>query len=200
MLTVSRVVDASLLVSVFWGMIAIGSLLAALVLRDKALGQSSLLIFALSGMKVLVYDLAGSPAPVRIGTLGGSLAFRSTWAGGCTRSSPSAKSLTRKWRSPVPAAVNYAAIARAGACPIESGWQPDVRTSAKIRLHHHWRWLGGLCTRQSAFRQCRCFRAAHRSRRPGLESVDPRSGWILQDHAQSATGLVLQDRIRSWTQ
>ena len=69
MLTVSRVLDASLLVSVFWGMIAIGSLLIALVLRDKILGQSSLLIFALSGMKVLVYDLAGSPAPVRIGTL-----------------------------------------------------------------------------------------------------------------------------------
>ena len=69
MLTVSRVVDASLLVSVLWGMIAIGSLLAALMLRDKILGQSSLLIFALSGMKVLVYDLAGSPAPVRIGTL-----------------------------------------------------------------------------------------------------------------------------------
>lgn len=69
MLAVSRVVDASLLVSIFWGMIAIGSLLAALVLRDKILGQSSLLIFALSGMKVLVYDLAGSPAPVRIGTL-----------------------------------------------------------------------------------------------------------------------------------
>ena len=69
MLTVSRVVDASLLVSVFWGIIAIGSLLTALALRDKTLGQSSLLIFALSGMKVLVYDLAGSPAPVRIGTL-----------------------------------------------------------------------------------------------------------------------------------
>ena len=69
MLTVSRVVDASLLVSIFWGIIAIGSLLTALALRDKTLGQSSLLIFALSGMKVLVYDLAGSPAPVRIGTL-----------------------------------------------------------------------------------------------------------------------------------
>ena len=69
MLTVSRVVDASLLVSIFWGMIAIGSLLIALALRDKILGQSSLLIFALSGMKVLLYDLAGSPAPVRIGTL-----------------------------------------------------------------------------------------------------------------------------------
>jgi uncharacterized membrane protein len=50
-------------------MIAIGSLLAALVLHDKILGQSSLLIFALSGMKVLLYDLAGSPTPVRIGTL-----------------------------------------------------------------------------------------------------------------------------------
>lgn len=69
MLAVSRVVDASLLVSIFWGMIAIGSLLLALVLRDKILGQSSLLIFALSGMKVLIYDLAGSPTPVRIGTL-----------------------------------------------------------------------------------------------------------------------------------
>lgn len=69
MLAVSRIVEASLLVSVFWGMIAIGSLLAALVLHDKILGQSSLLIFALSGMKVLLYDLAGSPTPVRIGTL-----------------------------------------------------------------------------------------------------------------------------------
>lgn len=69
MLSVSRIVDASLLVSVFWGMIAIGSLLSALVLRDKVLGQSSLLIFAISGMKVLLYDLAGSPTPVRIGTL-----------------------------------------------------------------------------------------------------------------------------------
>ncbi len=69
MLTVSRIVDASLLVSIFWGMIAIGSVLLALVLRDKILGQSSLLIFAISGMKVLLYDLAGSPTPVRIGTL-----------------------------------------------------------------------------------------------------------------------------------
>jgi hypothetical protein len=69
MLTVFRVVDASLMVSVFWGMIAIGSLLVALVLRDRFLGQSSLLIFALSGMKVLLYDLAGSPTPVRIGVL-----------------------------------------------------------------------------------------------------------------------------------
>jgi uncharacterized membrane protein len=69
MVTVSREVDASLLVSIFWGMIAIGSLLIALVLRDRILGQSSLLIFAISGMKVLLYDLAGSPTPVRIGTL-----------------------------------------------------------------------------------------------------------------------------------
>jgi len=69
MLAVSRIVDASLLVSIFWGMIAIGSLLAALVLHDRILGQSSLLIFAISGMKVLLYDLAGSPMPVRIGTL-----------------------------------------------------------------------------------------------------------------------------------
>jgi len=45
------------------------SLLFALVLRDKILGQSSLLIFAISGMKVLLYDLSGSPTPVRIGTL-----------------------------------------------------------------------------------------------------------------------------------
>ncbi len=69
MLTVVRMVDEILLVSVFWGMIAIGSLLLALVLRDKILGQSSLLIFAISGMKVLLYDLSGSPTPVRIGTL-----------------------------------------------------------------------------------------------------------------------------------
>ncbi len=69
MLTISKVVDASLLVSIFWGMIAIGSLLMALVQRDRILGQSSLPIFALSGLKVLLLDLAGSPTPVRIGTL-----------------------------------------------------------------------------------------------------------------------------------
>lgn len=39
------------------------------MLRDKILGQSPLLNFAVSGMKVLLYDLAGSPTPVRIGSL-----------------------------------------------------------------------------------------------------------------------------------
>lgn len=69
MVAALRFLGTSLMVSFFWAGIAIGSLFLALAYRDRVLGQSSLLVFAVSGMKVLIYDLAGSPAPIRIGTL-----------------------------------------------------------------------------------------------------------------------------------
>ncbi len=56
-------------VSMAWGVLALGCLLASLRWKDKLLGQSSLLIFAISAGKVLFYDLGSSSPLVRIGTL-----------------------------------------------------------------------------------------------------------------------------------
>lgn len=56
-------------VSVAWGVLALACLMMALNFRDKLLGKSSLLIFAISAGKVLFYDLSSSAPLVRIGTL-----------------------------------------------------------------------------------------------------------------------------------
>ena len=56
-------------VSVAWGGLALACLMVALNFRDKLLGKSSLLIFAISAGKVLFYDLSSSAPLVRIGTL-----------------------------------------------------------------------------------------------------------------------------------
>lgn len=56
-------------VSLAWGVLALACLMIALNFRDKLLGKSSLLIFAISAGKVLFYDLASSAPLVRIGTL-----------------------------------------------------------------------------------------------------------------------------------
>ncbi|MCB1740424.1 MAG: DUF2339 domain-containing protein [Gammaproteobacteria bacterium] len=70
MLTISRLLDdTSVLVSISWGVLAIGSLIVALRLGDKALGQSSFVVFIVSAAKVLLYDLAGSAPLVRIACL-----------------------------------------------------------------------------------------------------------------------------------
>jgi uncharacterized membrane protein len=61
--------DSRLAVSFSWGLLAVACLGLALQRRDKVLGQSSLLVFAVSGMKVLVYDLAGAAPLVRIACL-----------------------------------------------------------------------------------------------------------------------------------
>ncbi len=62
-------VDASFLTSVLWGTIAVAGLTVAVWLRDRPLGRSSFLVFAVSGLKVLLYDLAGAAPLVRIGSL-----------------------------------------------------------------------------------------------------------------------------------
>ena len=51
------------------GVIAVAGLAMALQFRDRTLGQSSFLVFAMSGMRVLLFDLAGAAPLVRIGSL-----------------------------------------------------------------------------------------------------------------------------------
>jgi uncharacterized membrane protein len=61
--------DSRLAVSFCWAILAVACLGLALRLGDRLLAQSSLLVFAFSGFKVLIYDLAGSAPLVRIGSL-----------------------------------------------------------------------------------------------------------------------------------
>jgi len=68
--------DSRLLVSLVWGALALGCLFLSLQRRDKLLGQSSLLVFAASVLKVFLYDIASAAPLVRIASLlvlGGSL-------------------------------------------------------------------------------------------------------------------------------
>lgn len=64
-----HIFDNRVVVSLTWGLLALTCLLLALKYKDKLLGKSSLLIFAISSGKVLVYDLSSSAPLVRIGTL-----------------------------------------------------------------------------------------------------------------------------------
>lgn len=64
-----HIFDNRVVVSFTWGLLALACLLLALKYKDKLLGKSSLLIFAISSGKVLVYDLSSSAPLVRIGTL-----------------------------------------------------------------------------------------------------------------------------------
>ena len=47
----------------------LAGLIVALWLHDTTLGRSSFLVFSVSGLKVLLYDLAGAAPLVRIGSL-----------------------------------------------------------------------------------------------------------------------------------
>jgi len=64
-----HIFDNRVVVSLTWGFLALACLLLALKCKDKLLGKSSLLIFAISSGKVLIYDLSSSAPLVRIGTL-----------------------------------------------------------------------------------------------------------------------------------
>ena len=64
-----HIFDNRVAVSLTWGLLALACLLLALKYKDKLLGKSSLLIFAISSAKVLIYDLSSSAPLVRIGTL-----------------------------------------------------------------------------------------------------------------------------------
>lgn len=64
-----HIFDNRVMVSFSWALLALACLLLALKFKDKLLGKSSLLIFAISAGKVLIYDLSSSAPLVRIGTL-----------------------------------------------------------------------------------------------------------------------------------
>ena len=55
-----HIFQRGLLVSLAWGILAITCLAIALRNNDKLWGKSSLLVFAASAAKVLLYDLSGA--------------------------------------------------------------------------------------------------------------------------------------------
>lgn len=64
-----QIFDSRFVVSLVWGSVALGCLLLSLQRRDKVLGQSSLLIFAASVFKALLYDIALAAPLIRIASL-----------------------------------------------------------------------------------------------------------------------------------
>jgi hypothetical protein len=64
-----QVVGNGLPLSMVWAVFAVTILIVAILSKDKLLGQSSLLIFCASGLKVLLHDLAGSGSLIRVMTL-----------------------------------------------------------------------------------------------------------------------------------
>ncbi len=64
-----NILDDYLAVSIAWGFIALACLALAFQRQDKLLGKSSLLIFAASAAKVLLFDLSGASPLVRIASL-----------------------------------------------------------------------------------------------------------------------------------
>lgn len=69
MVAAVHILDGRLAVSFVWGLIAIACLLLAFMKGDKTLGKSSLLIFAASVAKVMLFDLSLATPLVRIGSL-----------------------------------------------------------------------------------------------------------------------------------
>lgn len=69
MVAVVKAFSSALAVSSAWAVLAIALLVIALRAGDRVVGRSSLLIFFASALKVLLYDLDGSPTLVRVGIL-----------------------------------------------------------------------------------------------------------------------------------
>lgn len=64
-----QIFDSRFVVSLAWGALALGCLLLSLNRRDRILGQSSLLVFAASVFKALLYDIALAAPLIRIASL-----------------------------------------------------------------------------------------------------------------------------------
>lgn len=69
MLLLLRVLDGALAVSIAWAALAIAMMLLALRRADRGLGQSALVIYGASALKVLLFDLSGTSPTIRIGVL-----------------------------------------------------------------------------------------------------------------------------------
>ena len=67
--TAVDILEGTFVVSIVWAILAIASLLIGIKIKDKLLGNSALLIFAVSSGKVLLYDLSDSATLIRIGCL-----------------------------------------------------------------------------------------------------------------------------------
>jgi uncharacterized membrane protein len=61
--------DNRFAISLSWGALAVGCLMVSLSTLDKLLGQSSLLVFAASAVKMLLYDLSAATPMIRIASL-----------------------------------------------------------------------------------------------------------------------------------
>lgn len=66
---VVRLAESQLVISILWAALAVALLVIAIKFGDRVLGHSSLLIFIASAIKVVMFDLAGTPGPIRIGIL-----------------------------------------------------------------------------------------------------------------------------------
>lgn len=64
-----RIFDSGFVVSIAWAVFALALLLYAVQREDRVVGQSSLVVFAASGLKVLFHDLSGRATLLRVLTL-----------------------------------------------------------------------------------------------------------------------------------
>ncbi len=69
MVLILRVLDGALAVSIAWALLAIAMMILALRREDRVLGQSALVIYGASALKVLLFDLSGTAPLMRIGVL-----------------------------------------------------------------------------------------------------------------------------------
>ena len=69
MTAATHLIDTPALVSVAWLAVASVALAGGFMLQDRRLGQSSLLLFLLAGLKIILFDLAGTEALLRVGVL-----------------------------------------------------------------------------------------------------------------------------------
>lgn len=69
MVAIVKALTSALAVSSAWAVLAVALLVIALRAGDRVVGRSSLLIFFASSLKVMLYDLEGSPTLVRVAIL-----------------------------------------------------------------------------------------------------------------------------------
>ena len=65
----AHLIDTPALVSLAWLALASASLAAGFYTQDRRLGQSSLLLFLLAGLKIVLFDLADTESLLRVGVL-----------------------------------------------------------------------------------------------------------------------------------
>lgn len=64
-----KALPSALWISATWAILGVALLTLGLRLGDRVLGRSALLVFAAFALKVMLYDLGGSPTLIRVGTL-----------------------------------------------------------------------------------------------------------------------------------